>query len=186
MNKTDVTFITGNAGKAAYLSRYLGVEIAHKKVELDEIQSMNLDDIVEHKVRQAYDILGSPVLVEDVSLSFKALSGLPGPFVKFFIDYPGLEAMCRMLDGFDSRAALAEAVFAYYDGNESVLFRGGLNGTVPEHPQGEGGYGWDKIFIPEGYTMTRAELSEEDDQKTYLKIKPFAELAKFLEEKYEK
>jgi inosine/xanthosine triphosphate pyrophosphatase family protein len=50
-------------------------------------------------------------LVEDVSLRFTALGGLPGPFVKFFVDAPdGLEKMCRMLDAFESREARAECV----------------------------------------------------------------------------
>jgi inosine/xanthosine triphosphate pyrophosphatase family protein len=37
-----------------------------------------------------------------------------------------------------------------------------------------------KIFIPEGYAVTRAQLNEEDDQKTYIRHKPFAELKAFL------
>ena len=55
-----------------------------------------------------------------------------------------------------------------------------MEGEVSDVPMGEGGYGWDKIFIPNGYTQTRAQMSEEDDQKTYLQIKPFAELKEFL------
>lgn len=175
-------FITGNQNKADYLAATLGVPLEHRKIELDEIQSTDLNIIVAHKVKQAYAIAGSAVLVEDVALSFDALGGLPGPFIKFFVDAPnGMENLCRMLDGFDSRAATASCVYGYYDGAEMVLLRGELKGTISDHPRGEGGFGWDKIFEPAGYGgRTRAELSLDDDKLTYASIKPFAELREFL------
>ena len=63
-------FITGNQSKADYLSRQLGVELAHQKVDLDELQSTDLHTIVAHKLQQAYDVVKQPVLVEDVSLAY--------------------------------------------------------------------------------------------------------------------
>ncbi len=74
MSKLPV-FITGNQHKADNMARYLGFPIAHQKIELDEIQSIHLRDVVEHKVRQAYDIVRKPVIVDDVSLEFHALGG---------------------------------------------------------------------------------------------------------------
>lgn len=181
MTKTPV-FITGNQNKADYLSRMLGVELEHQKVDLDELQAADLDDIVTHKVTQAYATVQRPVLVEDVSLGFGALSGLPGPFIKYFVEAPdGLEKLCRMLDSFDDRSAIASCVFGYYDGTNVVLFRGELHGFIAEHPRGEGGFGWDKIFAPEGYDgRTRAELTPDEDAVTYQIIKPFAQLHEFL------
>lgn len=82
-SKSNITFITGNQFKADYLAKYLGFSVDHHKLDLDEIQSLDLHKIVEHKVKQAYDILESPVLVEDVSLEFKALGGLPGAVYPF-------------------------------------------------------------------------------------------------------
>lgn len=72
-----VTFITGNPHKAEKLREYLNFPLMHQKIDLDEIQSLDLYEIVEHKVRQAYNIIQSPVLVEDVSLEFSALGRLP-------------------------------------------------------------------------------------------------------------
>lgn len=68
-------FVTGNQDKADYLAKMLGIVLDHKKIELDELQSINLETIVEHKVRQAYEITGQSVLVEDVGLGFEALGG---------------------------------------------------------------------------------------------------------------
>lgn len=175
-------FITGNQKKADYLARTLGIPLEHKKVELDEIQSVDLDAIVRHKVRQAYGLVGKPVLVEDVSLGFTALDGLPGPFIKFFVEMPdGLEKLCRMADGLKDRSARAECIFGYFDGHEVTLLRGGLEGSIAMHPRGENGFGWDRIFEPEGYGgKTRAELTPSDDAATYASIKPFAKLREFL------
>lgn len=175
----NVTFITGNQKKADYLAKYLGFPVDHVKLDLDEIQSLDLKKIVEHKVRQAYEITRMPVIVEDVSLEFAALGRLPGPFIRFFVDEVPFETICSMLNG-QTREATARCVFGYYDGETLQLFEGSMKGTIAESPQGEHGYGWDKLFIPEGYNVTRASLSEEDDRKTYLQIKPFTELKKFL------
>ena len=181
-NMNEVTFITGNRNKADYLAKCLDIPIKHQKVELDELQSLDIRMIVDHKVRQAYEVLKSPVLVEDVSLEFSALGRFPGTFIKFLIDEVPFETICRMLDGL-SREAVARCVFGYYDGKEVVLFEGKLNGLISNEPAGVNGFGWDKIFIPEGYSVTRAELSEEDDMKTYSTIKPFAQLKVFFSSK---
>ncbi len=179
---SNITFITGNQSKADYLSRYLGFEVSHHKVDLDEIQSLDLREIVEHKVRQAYEIINGPVLVEDVSLEFKALGRLPGTFIKFYVDEVPFETICRTLDGLD-RKATARCTFGYYDGQDLQFFEGSLNGIIADHPEGAGGYGWDKIFIPEGFDVTRASLNEDDDKLTYMKIKPFEKLKIFLDSK---
>ena len=81
---TKVTFITGNPKKAEFLAKYLGLVVAHQKIDLDEIQSLDLRAIAGHKARQAFEVIGSPVLVEDVGLTFKSLGNLPGSFIKWF------------------------------------------------------------------------------------------------------
>lgn len=177
---SNITFITGNQNKADYLAKYLGYPVDHVKLDLDEIQSLDLIEIVEHKVRQAYEKIQKPVIVEDVALEFEALGGLPGPFIKFFIDQMPLETLCSLVDG-KSRKATARCVFGYYDGADMELFKSNLSGKIAQAPSGERGYGWDQIFIPNGYSVTRASLGEADDQKTYLQIKPFAKLKEYLE-----
>ncbi len=179
-SKKTVTFITGNQNKADQLAKYIGQPIDHVKIDLDEIQSMDLKEIVEHKVRQAYEKIQSPVIVEDISLEFEALGGLPGPFIRFFVDNVPFETICSMIDG-KTRVATAKAVFGYCDGEKTELFEGELKGRISEIPVGENGYGWDKIFIPEGYDVTRASFGEEDYHKTYLIFKPLAKLKSFLE-----
>lgn len=179
---TTVTFITGNQNKADYLAKFLDVPLRHKKINLDELQSLDLREIVDHKVKQAYEAIGAPVLVEDVSLEFKALGRFPGTFIKFLVDETPFENICRMLDGL-SRDAVARCVFGYYDGHEVRFFEGSLEGSISERPAGENGFGWDRIFIPKGYGVTRAEMNEADNEKTYKTIKPLEELKHFLTQK---
>lgn len=176
----QITFITGNQNKADYLAKFLGFPVEHQKLDLDELQSLDLKEIVEHKVKQAYELIKKPVIVEDVSLEFLALGRLPGTFIRFFVDEVPFETICSMLDGM-SRKAIARCVFGYYDGQDLELFESSMDGEIAEIPAGENGWGWDRLFIPEGYSVTRASLNEEDDRKTYLQIKPFAKLKAFLE-----
>lgn len=176
---SNLTFITGNQDKADYLAKYLGISVKLKKIDLEEIQSLDLKKIVRQKVLEAYKIVKSPVFVEDVSLEFKALNGLPGPFIKFFVDHVDFQTICDMLNG-KGRSAIARCVFGYYDGKDLELFEGSMNGRIAKTPSGKGGYGFDRFFIPEGYNVTRASLNEKDDKKTYLTIKPFKKFKKFI------
>ncbi len=178
---SKVVFVTGNQNKADYLSRLIGLGLDHQKIDLDEIQSLDLKEIVKHKVIQAYEMIEKPVIVEDVGLEFGAFNRLPGTFIKFWVEEVGLEKLAKILDGLD-RSATAKCVFGFYDGKDLKLFEGLLNGRIADKPIGENGFGWDKIFIPEGYEITRAQMNDDDNDKTYKIIKPIDEIAKFLKE----
>ncbi len=178
--RMSITFITGNQGKADYLAKSLHFPVGHHKLDLDELQSLDLKQIVEHKVRQAHDALHVPVLVEDVSLEFKAFGRLPGTFIKFFLQEMSPETICSLLEG-KSRDAVGRCMFGCYDGTILETFQGELQGTIALKPAGENGFGWDSIFVPEGYTITRAQLDDEQYRKVYMQIRPLAALKEFLE-----
>jgi non-canonical purine NTP pyrophosphatase (RdgB/HAM1 family) len=174
-----IVFVTGNQNKADYLSKLIGINLDHQKIILDEIQSLDLQEVVEHKVLQAYEKIHKPVIVEDVSLEFSSFGRLPGTFIKFWIDEIGLERLAKMLDGLD-RSAVAKCVFGFYDGKELKFFESYLRGQISVKPLGSNGFGFDKIFIPEGYEITRGQMNDEDNNKTYKLIKPIDEVEKFL------
>lgn len=180
---SDVTFITGNPEKAAAFSRYMNMDIPHHATDLDEIQTVDHRELVEHKVHQAYAQLERPVLVEDVFFTYEAWGNLPGPFVKFFVTAEnGVENMCRMLDRFENRRAFASCMFGYYDGKKVEFFEGRIDGSIAEHPRGAGGYGFDRVFIPDGFDgKTAAELSEKEYNRYYTTVKPFVKVHDFLQ-----
>ncbi len=72
-------------------------------------------------------------------------------------------------------------MFGYFDGDRLELFEGELDGSISDEPLGSNGYGWDQIFIPNGYGgKTRAQLTEDENNETYQIIKPFNKLREFL------
>lgn len=167
----NVTFITGNEHKAKYVAQWLGARVPHCKLDLDEIQTLDLRELVRRKAKQAYAHLKTPVLIEDAQLSFTALGKLPGPFIKFFVEEIGAAGIAKMLDGFDDRTAHGRICYALYDGKTMQYFEGEMHGKIAQNPRGEGGFGFDRIFINDGYEVTRGEMSEEDYARTsYRKI----------------
>ncbi|MEI6041979.1 MAG: non-canonical purine NTP pyrophosphatase [bacterium] len=156
-----ITFITGNAGKAEEVSRYLGLEIDHHSLDLEEIQSLDLEEIVKDKALRAYSKIGKPVLVEDVSFVFHALGKLPGPLIKWFLKELENEGLCRLIDGKDRRCT-AKVCYGFCDGETVHLFDGSMSGTISDSPKGTNSFGWSSIFIPDGYDKTYAEMLDEE------------------------
>jgi len=162
----DLTFITGNEHKAKQMSRYLGFPLAHHKLDLIEIQSLSLEEIIEHKVKQAYDILKVPVIVDDSSIVFDALNGLPGPFIKYFLQSVDPQQMCDMAHALPTQGAVAAAIIGYYDGKEFKSFLSEVKGKISKQPSGTNGFGFDAFFIPEGFEKPRGELNDEEYDQT--------------------
>ncbi len=164
-----LTFITGNAGKAKYLSDYFHTPIDHIKLDLQEIQSLDLREVVEDKAKRAYEIIKSPVLVEDVSLTFGSLKKLPGPLIKWFLETLGNDGICNLLNKFEDRSAFAEVCFAICDENGVRIFSGSMEGSIAVEPKGEKGFGWNPIFIAKGYDKTWAEMTDDEKHTTSMR-----------------
>lgn len=176
----EFTFITGNEHKANYLRKWLELPVEHHAVDLDEVQSLSLRIVTEHKARQAYDILKRPVLVEDVGFTFKAMGRLPGPFIKWFLEELGDEGLCRLADGLEHRRAHVSIIYAWYDGQEVHLFENHVEGEVAASPRGTYGFGWNAIFIPEGSDKTYAEMTDDEVRPLSLRAQAIEKLKAFL------
>ncbi len=156
----SITFITGNLNKVTWTQRYIHLPMEHKQLDLLEIQSLDPQKVVEHKVKQAYELLKTPVLVEDTSLVFNALGNLPGPFIKWFLQELGNDGLCTLVK--ENRSATASVIFGFYDGKNLNFFEGSITGMIAQSPKGKSGFGWDSIFIPDGQTKTYAEMTPEE------------------------
>ena len=179
----DITFITGNPNKANYVAQWLHHPINHHALDLPEIQSLDVRDVVAAKAESAYQALGTPVLVEDVSMQFTALGRLPGPFVKWFEKELGLEAVCRLLDAYDDRSATVVCCYGLYDGHDMRFFEGIMHGTIADHPRGDNGFGFDAVFINDGQSLTRGEMDEKTYEETSMRKAALIKLAEFLQSK---
>jgi non-canonical purine NTP pyrophosphatase (RdgB/HAM1 family) len=154
---TPLLFVTSRAEKAAE-ARRLGFDVAPHPLDLPEPQALDPGEIVEAKARAAWERLSVPVLVEDSGLAVDAWGGFPGALVKWMEKSVGLEGIARMLDGFPDRAATAICVVAAFDGTLLQAARGEARGRIAERPRGSGGFGWDRLFVPEGGQQTFAEM----------------------------
>lgn len=164
-----LTFITSNRAKAQQLGLHLGVELEHQAIELTEIQSLDLEEVVAHKAREAFEAVKRPVLVEDMAMVFNAFGRLPGPLVKWFFQEIGAEGLCRLLDGQKDRTGKAMVVFGYYDGNTLKTYSGEVNGIIADAPRGKSGFPSDTIFIPDGHDKTWSEMSAEEQADTSIR-----------------
>lgn len=177
----EIAFITSNAEKAAQIKRHIDRPIRHRSLDLQEIQSLDLAEIVEHKAISAFGQVGSPVLVEDTSLCFHALGRLPGPLIKWFLEELDNEGLAALLRQYADRRATARVLFGLYDGNDLHTFAAAFEGTIAESPRGNRGFGWDPIFIPADYEMTWGEMDMEMQDKTSMRKIALLKLNAFLQ-----
>lgn len=176
---SEIIFITGNQNKAEAVANWLGHPVEHRKLDLAEIQSLNLREVVEHKARQAFVILGKTALVEDVSLELHALGRLPGPLVKWFVEELGIDGIAKLLDGHKDRSATVKICYGLCDGEDVQFFDSEKRGTIALEPRGEG-WGFEQIFINDGYEITRAEMDETTHETTSHRKEALDKLADYL------
>lgn len=184
----DLVFVTGNVHKAEYLAKWLGHDVPHVALDLPEIQSLSLQEVVEYKVREAYSQLQKPVLVEDVSLRIHAFGQLPGTYIKWFLHEVGVDGIIAMLQAFEDRSATACVMYGLYDGKTVEVFEGSMPGTISDKPRSTGDQGWhsslswNSIFVPEGSAKTYAEMTDDEMKPVSHRARAIAKLQAYLEE----
>ncbi|KPP68829.1 inosine triphosphate pyrophosphatase-like [Scleropages formosus] len=121
------------------------------------------DEISRQKCQEAARQVDGPVIVEDTCLCFRALGGLPGPYIKWFLDKLKPEGLYKLLAGFEDKSAWALCTFAFCAGKEEpvLLFRGKTEVGCIVEPRGPRDFGWDPCFQPDGFDKTYAELPKE-------------------------
>ena len=158
----NLHFVTSNSNKFRELSELLEWNISRVELDLQEIQTTDLDELVNFKLRQAYEHVQAPVIVEDTSLYFEAWNELPGPLVKLFLKNISLSGMVKALDEFNNKSACAVCCLGFTkDGKRMQLFEGKIKGVIV-NPRGSQHFGWDAIFLPEGHQQTFGEMSPKE------------------------
>lgn len=181
--KSPITFITSNKNKLAQVQSFISVPLLYTHLDLPEIQSLDLQEIVKYKVAEAYKMLGKPVLIEDVSLTIPAFGRLPGPFIKWFLKELQVEGLCTLISQHQDKSAIGEVCYGFHDGSTVHTFSGTVSGHISQSPLGTSGFGWDRIFIPEGYTITRGQMEKEDFEKTSPRKIALAKFEEYLKKK---
>ncbi|MDR1156184.1 MAG: RdgB/HAM1 family non-canonical purine NTP pyrophosphatase [Bacteroidales bacterium] len=120
------------------------------------------------KVRYIHERYGMPCFADDTGLETEALDGAPGVYSARYAGAEGSQEerakanMIRLLhelSGKTNRNARFRTVIAYIDAdNTEHLFEGAVNGSIMEHAAGNEGFGYDPIFMPDGYNITYAQM----------------------------
>ena len=122
------------------------------------------------KVRQIsipYDV---DAIADDTGLEVEALHGAPGVYSARYAgdhatDEENVYKLLKDMEGVENRAAQFRTVVAYSKGNQEHIVSGIVKGHITDEPRGTGGFGYDSVFVPEGYTQTFAELGEAEKNK---------------------
>lgn len=163
--RKTLTFVSGNPRKLEELLTIVGsnfpLEIISKSVELPELQG-EPQDVAKEKCIMATKQIKGPLIIEDTCLCFNALKGLPGPYIKWFLQKLGHQGLNNLLAAYEDKSAYALCTIAYHSGEDNsdvILFEGKTMGKIVP-ARGPNYFGWDPIFQPDGYEQTYAEMDK--------------------------
>jgi len=110
-----IKFVSGNANKYKEVKDIIeeglpGYTVAQVKIDLPELQGEPLE-ISKAKLKHALTVEEGPLMIEDTSLCFNAMGGLPGPYVKDFLQKLGPDGLSNMLKGFEDKSGYAQCIF---------------------------------------------------------------------------
>lgn len=140
------------------------------------------------KAKAVYDMVKIPVLADDSGLEVVFLGGKPGVYSARYAgenatDLQNCEKLLTELDEvpFDERTANFRCVLVLYDGISKRCFDGICGGHIITYPRGEKGFGYDPLFLPDGFSRTFAELDMETKNKISHRGKALSSLKNFLQ-----
>ncbi|KRZ67726.1 Inosine triphosphate pyrophosphatase [Trichinella papuae] len=155
-----IVFVTENEEKYSEAKEILSshFDVVFKSMSLVEIQGSS-EDIVINKCKAAKEKLNVPFFVEDSSLCFNALNGLPGQYVKWFLKALGPSGLHKLVSAYEDKTAYAMCIVGYSDGqsDEIRLFHGRVDGKIVD-PSGVHGFGWDACFLPDNSNESFAQM----------------------------
>ena len=161
---------TRNAGKVSEMRallddlsvEVLGAEAFPGMGEVEEDAPTLAGNAVK-KAREVFAFTGVSTLADDTGLEVRALGGRPGVYSARYAGEAANPVANRLrllteMRGEEDRAARFTTVLAFFDGEEMRLFEGVCEGRIEEVERGAGGFGYDPLFLPDGETLTFAEL----------------------------
>ena len=186
-----IVFATNNSHKLSEVSAVLGE--GYELVTLREVgitedipeTGETLDENASIKARYVWERTGLDCFADDTGLEVEALNGAPGVrSARYATDGHDFAANNRKLlcelEGKDNRRARFRTVILLIRGGEECHVEGVVNGTIAREESGCEGFGYDPLFIPEGYDRTFAEMSADEKNAISHRGRAVAELVKIL------
>ena len=157
-----IYFITSNKGKvweAKQKFSNLNIDIIQKDLGYPEIQADSLEEVALFGANHVQKIFDKPFILEDAGLFIDSLKGFPGVYSAYVYYKIGLAGILKLLDSKKNRNATFRSVYAFgKSGRKPLLFIGECKGTISHEEKGTHGFGYDPIFIPQGESMTFAQM----------------------------
>lgn len=189
--KRKLVFVTNNAHKLEEISSILGGKM--ELLSLKDIQCTadipeTADTLEGNAIQKAEYIhrhYGLDCFADDTGLEVEALDGAPGVYSARYAgeghdSEANMQKLLHNLEGKDNRKARFRTAICLIMDNEQHLFEGICRGEIIKEKRGEAGFGYDPIFVPEGYTETFAELGNDIKNTISHRAKAVQMLCEFL------
>ncbi|MDD2403057.1 MAG: RdgB/HAM1 family non-canonical purine NTP pyrophosphatase [Victivallaceae bacterium] len=137
------------------------------------------------KALAAHQYCGVPAFGDDSGLEIEALNGAPGIYSARYADTPEgrINRVLTELKGQTNRSAKFVCIIAIAANGEVIeAFKGEVKGKIIDTPRGTNGFGYDPIFVPEGYEQTFAEMPEELKNKISHRARACQAAIEFIED----
>jgi len=171
----EILVATHNEHKKEEIQQILGNDFVIKSLTdyniheeiVEDGDSFNANALI--KAKYCFEKTGIPSLGDDSGLVVESLDGRPGIFsARYAGDHDfakNIEKVLSEMEGIENRKAYFITVLCYYDTNGAQYFDGRVHGNLLTENKGFKGFGYDPIFVPEGYDNTFAEMNPEDKNK---------------------
>ena len=187
----ELIFATQNPNKAIEINAKLGAAFSIvdlKKLNITEEipeTSDTLEGNALQKARYVYKKTKRNCFADDTGLEVEALNGEPGVLSARYAGLQknannNMDLLLKNLEGKTNRNAQFRTVIALIIDGQEHLFEGIAKGEIIKHKQGKEGFGYDPIFVPEGYTTTFAEMSLEQKNTLSHRAKAFDKMKAYL------
>jgi XTP/dITP diphosphohydrolase len=136
-----------------------GYELEHIKTAYPEIQAESLEITIVPGLEWAISKYDRPIMIDDSGLFIDALKGFPGVYSSYVFKTIGNDGILGLMRDEKRRSARFECCIGFeMPGKDPFIAKGVAKGSIATKKSGTGGFGYDPIFIHEGYSTTYAEL----------------------------
>ena len=187
--KQKIVFATNNAHKLEEVVAILGANyevLSLREIGCDADIPETADTFAGNALQKAKYVkehYGYDCFADDSGLEVDALDGAPGVYSARYSgggSEANMDKLLYNLTGKSNRDAQFRTVIALLIGEDTQLFEGVVRGSIIDGRRGEGGFGYDPIFVPEGYSLTFAELGGEVKNRISHRAKAVEQLAQYL------
>ena len=171
-----LVFATNNAHKLEEIRAILG----------DKVEILSLNDIDCHADMYIYENYGLDCFADDTGLEVEALNGAPGIYSARYAGGEGHDSEANMkkllseMQDKDNRKARFRTVICLIEGGKEHFFEGIVNGSIIRERKGGAGFGYDPIFMPDGYSETFAEMGNDEKNKISHRARAVQKLCEYL------